>query len=339
MDNNLKIKIIGSLNVGATIGQINAELRGIEKKISSIKLKIDMDQKVAKTLSDFSRAMENHKKIAQDLNRIIKEEKTVTKQADGVIKEKVRQHLKSGEIIEKETKKINEQTKAIRQQEDATRRLTVEREKLANKLKETTKLNAQGKYTGGTTTTGDKFNNSTLSYNANNQITSQRIVQNYASQEVALEKLRQKLQQLNNAGTITASSFTRMSNAINGAKTEKEINKIEQALNRVNQRANTNSNLDIFRRQAQLNVQNIQRTHGGYVDNTAIQNYLSSVNALSSRTPNLTQQMRNLNVQFREISANARSAAGAAQQAGMSLGEMMSTAMTKFPIWMISATA
>lgn len=330
--NDLRIKIVGTLNIGKSIQEINMAIRGIEKKINKLKINIQLDDKVSQTLAKFSKAMENHKKIAQDLNRVMHEEKVVTKDASGIVRESIRQHLKDGEVRTKNIKRINEQTKATKQQAEETRKLIVETDRLRNKQKQTANYNEQGKYTGGSIITGDRFKNTATNYNANNEMTGQRVVENIRQQSQAIENLRQKLTQLRSDGNITASSLARMNTAIDGAKTEKEINKIEQALNRVNQRATNNSNLDIFRRQAQLNVQNIQRTHGGHVDNSQIQAYLNSVNALSSRTPNLTQQMRNLNVQFREISGNARSAAGAAQQAGMSFGEMMSTAMTKFPI-------
>jgi archaellum component FlaC len=76
---NLSLRIIGTLNVGKTIGEINAQLKGIEKKIEKLTLSIKIDDKVSKTMSDFSKAMENHKKIAEDLNRVIREEKQLLK--------------------------------------------------------------------------------------------------------------------------------------------------------------------------------------------------------------------------------------------------------------------
>lgn len=97
--------------------------------------------------------------------------------------------------------------------------------------------------------------------------------------------------------------------------------------------------LQLYQRQAQINTQNLRRTHGGYVDNTALNNYLDSVNRLSRDTPDLTKHMQNLNMQFKEIQTNAKSAAGALEQSGLSLREMLSTAMTRFPVWMLAATA
>lgn len=329
---DLRIKIVAGLNLGKSLGDINKDIKALEKSVKRLNLKIELDDKVRQTLANFTKAMEKHKGIAQDLNRVMHEEKVITKDANGVVRESIRQHLKDGDVRTKNIKRINEQTKATKEQTEETRKLIVETDKLRNKQKQVTNTDSQGKFSGGSINTGDRFKNTTISYNANNEITNQRTTENIKQQNQAVENLRQKLQQLGNEGKITTTSLARMNTAINGAQTEKEINRIEQALNRVNQRAVNNNNLDIFRRQAQLNAQNIQRTHGGHVDNAQIQAYLNSVNALTSRTPNLTQRMRELNIQFREISANARTAAGATQQAGASFGHMMSQAMTKFPI-------
>lgn len=75
------------------------------------------------------------------------------------------------------------------------------------------------------------------------------------------------------------------------------------------------------------------------MDNDALNQYLNSVKQINVDTPNAIQQMQNLNMRFKEIKTNAKSAAGALEQSGMSLREMLSTAMTKFPIWMIASTA
>lgn len=97
--------------------------------------------------------------------------------------------------------------------------------------------------------------------------------------------------------------------------------------------------LQLFKRQSQINAQNIRRTHGGHVDEKALQGYLESVRNLSKDTPDLNKHMQNLNMQFKEIQTNAKSAAGALEQSGMSFKEMLTVAMTRFPVWMFAATA
>lgn len=96
--------------------------------------------------------------------------------------------------------------------------------------------------------------------------------------------------------------------------------------------------LSLYKRQAQLNAQNILRTHGTTVDREALKDYLGQVQSLSVATPNLNKHMQDLNMRFKEISGNAKEAAGALEQSGMSVSEMLRIAMVKFPVWMASAT-
>ncbi|PLR72325.1 phage tail tape measure protein [Bacillus sp. UMB0728] len=343
-NNDLKLLITGQLNIGNTIREINTALKGIEKKINKLKISADIDANVIKTLSNFSKAMEQHKKVAADLNRVIREEKTVTKEADGTVKEKIRQHLKSGEIIDKEITKIKEQTKATQKQAEETRKLTVEMDRLANKQKQVTKQNAQGKYSGGSVTTGDKFKNVTTTYNGSNEQTSQRTVENFRAQEQAVERLKSKLQELNNAGTITNASLSRMSNAIKGAQSEKELSRIAQVLNRVQDSSNSRKQtrelehqLDLYRKQAEINAQNLRRRYGsalGDDGNRQLNNYLAAVNRLKATTPNLNQQMQQLAMQFRSVSANVNSATSHV----LSFGQQLQVAMARIPVWVTGMT-
>lgn len=91
--------------------------------------------------------------------------------------------------------------------------------------------------------------------------------------------------------------------------------------------------IKLYKEQAQLNVRNLNRTHPGFGDKGALDGYLKSVDALSAKTPNLSNQMQDLDMNFKKIKVSAQESAGAARLAGMSFGEMMSQAMTKFPIW------
>jgi uncharacterized coiled-coil DUF342 family protein len=85
MANDLRILLTASLDSSKSITEINTAINNLEKKVNTLKLNIDIDDKVARTLSDFSKAMENHKKIAQDLNKVIKEEKLVEQLCDKII--------------------------------------------------------------------------------------------------------------------------------------------------------------------------------------------------------------------------------------------------------------
>ncbi|KON87334.1 hypothetical protein AF332_11190 [Sporosarcina globispora] len=342
MADNLKIRIIGTLNSGATIGEINSAIKGIEKKINTIKLNIQIDDKVSKTLADFSKAMENHKKIAQDLNRVIKEEKTVTKEADGTIREKIRQHLKSGEIMEKEIKRTNDKTKATQQETKAIEENNKAIQRQGELLKRRYDQDAEGQKKLKSETYKDGYNKVTY----NTETGKAKVVQNVDQERKATEnltnskrQLKDQLKLLNNEGKVSAENFAKLNKAIDNSKNIQQTQRLQQNLENLNRIRDNEHKLEMARQQAQVNAQRIRTTHGGFVDNTALNQYTQSVDNLTPRTANLNQQLQRSSAQFTQVAQNARSAAGAAQQAGMSFGEMLSTAMTKFPIWMISATA
>jgi hypothetical protein len=337
--NDLKLLITGQLNIGSTIKQINTALRGIEKKISKLKISADIDANTLKTLSNFSKAMEQHKKVAQDLNRVIREEKTVTKEADGTVREKIRQHLKSGEIIDKEIKKINQKVKATQSEREETRKLISDYEKLGQVQKRVRKENSSGDVTGASVKYKNGFTDTTYNTNKSGQVTSVTSVQNVDKERKATEslinsknKLKQALNQLNNEGKVSAENLTKLNNAINNSKNIQQVQKLEQNLQNLKRIRDNEHRLELARQQAQINAQRIKTTHSGFVDTNGLQQYINSVNKLTPRTANLNQQLQRTSAQFNQVAQNARSAAGATQQAGMSFGEMMSNAMQKFPM-------
>lgn len=96
--------------------------------------------------------------------------------------------------------------------------------------------------------------------------------------------------------------------------------------------------LDLYRRQAQVNVDNIRRTHGSVLTpetNRELDNYIKNVNALSATTPNVRNQMKNLDMTFRELGTQVKSSSS--HVAGF--GEQMGVALKRIPVWMAGMTA
>ncbi len=342
MADQLKIKIVGSLNTGATIGEINTAIKGIEKKIASLKLNITVDEKVSKTLSDFSKAMENHKKIAQDLNRVIKEEKTITKDADGTIREKIRQHLKSGEIIDKEIEKINKKNKATKQEQEEIGKLISEYDKLGQKQKEITRQNAKGQVTGGSEKYRNNFTDTTYKSNKDGKLTSTTTVENLDQQRKAIEQLNQKLLQLKQTGEISEKTLQRMATAINSTQSVQEIDKIRNRLNTLDSAVKTRQSnkeiekqIELYKRSAEIQARTLQSSHSKTVNNADLNAYLNSIRQLNAQTPQLQHRMRQLALDFREVSGAARESA----RSSMTVMDAFRTAMVKFPVWMAATTA
>lgn len=59
MANNLKISITGTLNTGATIGEINTALKGIEKKINKIQLNVQISPQTQTALNSLTQQIRN----------------------------------------------------------------------------------------------------------------------------------------------------------------------------------------------------------------------------------------------------------------------------------------
>lgn len=341
MENELKIQITGELNTSKTTSEINSAIQNMEKHIGSLKLNVHIDDKATKVLSDYSKAMENHKKINQDLNKVIKEEKTITKEAQGVIKEKITQHLKSGEIIQKEIERINKKTNATKNETTEIRRQISEVEKLGEIQKKVSRQNADGQKTGGSDTYKNGSTSSTYNYDKDGNVTSSKVTQNLEQQRLTTEqlinaqtRLRAEFSKLNSEGAVTTSSLSRLNSAVNNTKNITEVERLEKVLKRAGDTSKANNSLDAYKKQASLNVQNLSRTNGDSVDSTGIKEYLASVNALSARTPNLNKQMSDLSFKFKQISADAKDVSHQSAIAGQSLGNMLQQAAVKFPLWL-----
>jgi myosin heavy subunit len=333
-----------------SINELNNQLKQLQNKIDQLELKIHIDEKAIKTINDFSKAMDNHKQIIQGLNKTYKEEEQVVKNTDGTIEKINRKYLQSGEIIEKTTKIIDKRKQAIQQETNALEQQNKALEKAILNQDKLQKIivnkDGQGKIKNKTEQFKDNFTDITYKYDGQGNLNNEKVVTNLEQQRKATEnlinskrKLKQELTQLSNEGKISAENLAKLNKAIDNSKNIQQIQRLEQHLQNLNRIRENEHKLELARQQALLNAQRIKTTHGGFVDNRALQQYIDSVNNLTPRTANLNQQLQKTEMQFKQIAQNAKSAAGAAQQAGMSFAEMMSTAMVKFPIWMISATA
>lgn len=342
----LKIQIVGSLNIEKSTTEINKAVANIEKKLESLKLNIQVDEKISKTLNDFSLAMENQKKISQDLNKVLKEEQTVIKNLDGSVDKLTKKYYENNKVTEKVTKTIDNRKKSTLLETQAIAKQITELEKLGEIQKRVSKSDSTGNKNGGSETYKSGSVDTTYNFDKGGNVTSTKTTENIAKEKLATEqlsvakiKLQQSVRKLNDEGAITTSSLGRLNKAIDNSQNINQVNKLNDVLNRADSIAKTNNSVDTYKKQAQLNVQNLQRTHGKNVDDAGIKDYLSSVDNLRARQPDLSKQMGSLNMQFKQISANAKDVSHQANVAGKSLGAMLSEAAVKFPLWMGISTA
>lgn len=340
-NNNLKLLITGSLNIGKSIQEINTQIKALEKKINKLNLSVKIDEKTANVLNSFTKAMEHQKNTAKGLNNVLKEEQVITKNLDGTVDKVTRQYMKSGEIIEKTAKQIDKKKQVTQQETQAINEQTQAIQRQGEVLKRKYDQDAKGnrKLTSETYRSG--FTDTTYNTTTGNAKVTQNVDQERRATEALVEskrKLKQQLSQLNTEGKVSAENLAKLNRAIDNSKNIQQTQRLEQSLQNLNRVRENEHRIAMAQQQAQLNVQRLRTTHGGFVNNGAIDQYLNSVNQLTPRTVNLNRQLQNTSMQWNQLAQNTRTAAGATQQAGMSFSEMFQTASTKFPVWMAAST-
>lgn len=116
--NDLRIKIVGTLNTGKSIGEINSALRGIEQKINKLKINIKIDDKALSTLNNFSKQVQ---KIASNgmtidgkgMTNTFSDIEKASKKATGQQLSDLNNVEKGYEQLTKKVEKFNEQRKKV----------------------------------------------------------------------------------------------------------------------------------------------------------------------------------------------------------------------------------
>ncbi|MGX1987565.1 phage tail tape measure protein [Bacillus subtilis] len=346
MSQNLKIILTPTVDTSTkTVQQLNKDVALLQNKVKPLEVKVNFDTKALKTLEGIAATFKQSEAALQHLNQTIKENVTETKNADGSITRLTQQYKRSGEIHEKTKTIIDNSTKSLERESKAASQLTLQLERLGQAQKKTTKKDATGRVTGTVTKYKDEFKDVTHSTDRHGSTISVKTVENYDQQQKAIEKLNQKLEQLRQKGQLSAAVLNRLSSSINAARTTSQIDLIANRMKHLDDSAALKARtkelehqVSLYQRQAQLNVKSLNDRYGTSISpesSRALQNYINSVNQLSARTPNISRQMQNLSMEFREIQANARTAAG--QVRGFS--ETFKQAFTGMPAYMLAGSA
>ncbi|MFK3812389.1 phage tail tape measure protein [Bacillus halotolerans] len=346
MSQNLKIILTPTVDTSTkTVQQLNNDVALLQNKVKPLEVKVNFDTKALKTLEGIAATFKQSEAALQHLNQTIKENVTETKSADGSITRLTQQYKRSGEIHEKAKTIIDNSTKSLERESKAASQLTRQLERLGQAKKKTTKKDATGRVTGTVTKYKDEFKDVTHSTDRHGSTISVKTVENYDQQQKAIEKLNQKLEQLRQKGQLSATVLNRLSSSINAARTTSQIDLIANRMKHLDDSAALKARtkelehqVSLYQRQAQVNVKSLNDRYGTSISpesSRALQNYINSVNQLSARTPNISRQMQNLSMEFREIQVNARTAAG--QVRGFS--ETFKQAFTGMPVYMLAGSA
>ncbi|MEC1270927.1 phage tail tape measure protein [Bacillus vallismortis] len=345
MSQNLKIILTPQADTSSkTVEQLNQQIKSLEKKLNSLKLNTNIDSTTLKALQEFSSAVDAYQKNLKSYNQTVKETSTVIKNADGSVEKLTQQYKKNGEILQRETKIINNRNAALRQETQEVNKLTQVTEKLGQVQKKTEQKNLQGQTTKVVQKNRNGFEDIVYTTDPKTNATSSRTTTNYDQQRKAIEQLNQSLEKLRAKGLMSSQVLTRLSTSINGAQTAAQIDKIANRIKRLDDSSTAKAKtkelehqVQLYQRQAQINVQNLNARYGSSLsttNSTALQNYLNSVNQLTAKTPNLRTQMQNLNMQFREVSANASSASSNVS----GFGEQLAQSFSRMPAYFLSGT-
>ncbi|TWK39032.1 phage tail tape measure protein [Bacillus sp. TYF-LIM-B05] len=345
MSQQLKIVVTPVADTSTqSVEQINKQLKTLQSKLNYLQLKTNIDASALKTLKEFSSAVETYQKNLKNYNQTVKETQTVIKNADGTTEKIIQQHKKNGEILQREIKTIDNRNQKIRQEAQETAKLTSEIQKLGQAQKIIERQNAQGVKTGSTQKNRDGFRDITYNLDQNGNIKNSTTVTNLDQQRKAIEQLRASLQKLKEQGQLSEVTLSSLGRKINLAQSTEQIEALRAKLKTLDDKSaavaktkEIERQLELYRRQAQVNTQNLQNRYGSSLSNASNQQlhqYLNSVNQLTARTPNLRNQMASLNMQFREMSSNI----AATTRQTMGFGEQLQVAMSRVPVWMASMT-
>ncbi|MGO0713200.1 phage tail tape measure protein [Bacillus subtilis] len=345
MSQNLKIILTPQADTSSkTVDQLNQQIKSLEKKLNSLKLNTNIDSTTLKALQEFSSAVDAYQKNLKSYNQTVKETSTVIKNADGSVEKVTQQYKKNGEILQRETKIINNRNAALRQETQEVNKLAQATEKLGQVQKKTEQKNLQGQTTKVVQKNRNGFEDIVYTTDPKTNATSSRTTTNYDQQRKAIEQLNQSLEKLREKGLVSSQALSRLSTSINGAQTAAQIDQIANRIKRLDDSSTAKAKtkelehqVQLYQRQAQINVQNLNTRYGSSLstaNSSALQDYLNSVNQLTARTPNLRTQMQNLNMQFREVSANASSASSNVS----GFGEQLAQSFSRMPAYFLSGT-
>lgn len=334
-DNNLKIQIIASLNTGLSIGELNTQIKAIEKKVNKLNLKVDIDDKVLQKLNNFTKQMKRISESALNPNKIVEEMTNL----DG---SKIKRTFLNGfggafEEIKKEANKSkNEQLKSIDEIAQGYDKLT----------KQVEKYNAVQKKIGETVTVSDNNGVNKRTINTNNQgkVVSytdtydkakeqklidqqiqdqEKIKQTFAS---AQQDIRNSLIKTYDQGKVNEQFFKNFNKVINSKKNIEELNKVEQALQRVNQVSDNKA----LQTKLTSDSKVLLNSNSKGIDKSAVNDILTGLNGINTSSNGASNSLKKLESQLKSVKNEAKRV----QAAGLTMGDAFKQALEKFPIWM-----
>lgn len=336
-DNELKILITGSLNYGKTVGELNENIKIIEKKINKLKLKVDIDQKVLQKMNNFAKQMQRISESALNPNKIIEEMTNV----DG---SKIKRTFMDGyggafsEIKKQADESKNDQLKAIDEVAQGYDKL----------VRQAERYNALQKKIGETVTVSDKdgINSRTISANNKGQVTGytdtynaqkeQKLKEQVIKQEQELIEQMAKFREQSTARRIADEKKLEQAqaDAINRAivGNKQEIQAQEQLQREIQQ------TISLFQKEKEIQGQDLKRRFQNNISSDALDNQLSKIKTIDPTSFKDMKELRNwqkeINLGYKEIASNAN----VATSHTVSFGARMKEAFVGISVWGVATS-
>lgn len=319
---NLSLKIIGTLDVGATKPIIDAKIQELEKQINKLNLTIKIDDNVMKTLNDFSTQMSKIGDIAKNTGKVIQE----SINPDGSRTKTTYYNGLKGEFSQIETaaKESGEaQLHALEEVQDGFSKITSEAQRYNAELKqigETVKLtNDTGTQSRTVKLNGD---GGVLGYTDTTNYTKEE--QQAKQLENEVDKLTQSLKKMYDQGMLNEQFFENFNKAINSAKNIEEVDKLESALQRVNQFAKNQSLQQNLLSQSQSLLGS-----GKNVDSAGLTSLISNLNNVNLSAENATRELSLMQSQLKGYQASVTVAA----EETMALGDVFKSVYSNLTMY------
>ncbi|CAL8901870.1 lytic transglycosylase; SPbeta phage protein [Bacillus pumilus] len=338
MSEQLKIFVTPVADTSSqTTENLNKQIRQIQSKLNALELKTNIDNNTLKALKEFTAAMGKYQTNLKNYNDTVKETTKITQHLNGNVTKVTQEHKRSGEIIQRTTQKIKEQT-------TETNKLASAQQKLGQVVNNTERMNAQGKVTGSTQKNRDGYKDFTYNLDEKGNVKNSTVSTNFDKKRKDIDALNASLQRLRDQGILSDATLSSLGRKINLAQSAAAIDSLKQKIRTLDDKSSAvaknnelKQTIGLYQRQAQLNANNLSSKYGNNLSNqskTQIQEYLLAVTQLTSKTPALSSKIKDLNMRFRELSSSIQNST----QRATSFGQQLGDAFSRIPAYLLSGS-
>ncbi|MEC0210242.1 phage tail tape measure protein [Paenibacillus ehimensis] len=330
---DLRILVSATLNEKRSIVDLNEAIKKIQNDpaLQKLKLNIDIDQKFARLINEFTDALNKMKQVSQDQNKVISENTEIFKRLDGTVQQVTQKVLKNGEIIQR-TKTIHDESKkAILDESQAALKLSESIDKLNKSELDsiTINKNRSNKPTGYAIKSSEGYSVTTKRIEPDGEtLKSLSTTTNYKKQR------EDELNLINQMADFREKSELRVREE-QRKTAEAQQKSIQKNMDMDREEAERKlRNLENFRANYIAKITDLQRRYGSKINVDALNGLRAELKNLDIGNADFDKKLVEIPNKIKQIGAEAKIASAHS----LNFGEALSTAFQKFPVWLISGT-